>query len=194
MQHTREAHVPEESRIANRRPQMSRAFTLVELLVSISVISLLAAMLLPVAMRARAMARNSQCVSNLSQLGKAISLYVEFHNDWYPCASIMPSTEPEEGLPRIRDLLERYSSAELFECPDDHPTDPEYTHRTYYEGEGSSYEWGEIFGHLKVGMQPRFMPFKVEMIPMLRDYEPFHKRGSRIGANFLYVDKHVESF
>ncbi len=43
-------------------------------------------------------------------------------------------------------------------------------------------------------MQPRFMPFKVEMIPMLRDYEPFHKRGSRIGANFLFVDKHVESF
>jgi len=172
-----------------------RAFTLVELLVSMSVIALLAAVLLPVTMRARALARNTQCLSNLGQLGKAIDLYVEFHDQWYPCASILPSTEPKDGLPRVRDLLERQASAQVFECPDDRPTDPEYKHPGYYVGEGSSYEWAEIFNHLKAGMPlPPFVPFKVDNIPMLRDYEPFHKRGGRLGTNALFSDKHVESF
>jgi len=171
-----------------------RAFTLIELLVSISVISLLAAILLPVAMRARSLARNSQCTSNLGQIGKAINIYVECHDNWYPCASIMPSTEPEPGLPRMADLLVKYASRDVFECPDDKPTDPTYTHRTYYVGEGSSYEWAEIFNHLKPGMQVAFMPFKLEHVPMLRDYESFHKRGSRIGTNGLFTDNHVESF
>ncbi len=176
-----------------RRTRLT-AFTLVELLVSISVISLLAAILLPVTLRVRALARNTQCVSNLGQLGKAVDIYTEFSDTWYPCATIMPSTEPEPGLPSIRELLEPYSSPEVFRCPDDQPTDPEYTFPTYYEGEGSSYEWAEIFSHLKVGMPASFVPFDVEDVPMLRDYEPFHKRGSRIGTNCLFADKHVESF
>jgi type II secretory pathway pseudopilin PulG len=166
----------------------------VELLVSISIISMLAAILLPMAARARGLARNAQCLSNLAQLGKAVDLYVEAWDQWYPCASILPSTEPKPGLPRIRDLLESHASPDVLACPDDRPSDPEYTFRTYFEGEGSSYEWAEIFNYLKVGQPARFIPFKLEHIPMLRDYEPFHKRGSRIGINGLFTDKHVESF
>jgi prepilin-type N-terminal cleavage/methylation domain-containing protein len=174
---------------------MTRAFTLVELLVSISVIAMLAAILLPVTMRARALARSTQCLSNLGQLGKAIDLYVEMFDHWYPCATIMPSTEPKPGLPRIRDLLEHDASAQVFECPDDRPTDPEYKYSSYYVGEGSSYEWAELFNHLKAGMPaPPFIPLKIDNMPILRDYEPFHKRGSRIGTNCLFTDNHVESF
>jgi len=175
---------------------LRRSFTLIELLVVVSIIGMLAAILLPIAARARGTARKMSCVSNLGQLGKALNLYVDACDNWYPCACIMPSTEPKPGLPRIRDLLELHTkSGEVFRCLDDHPTDPEYKLPSYFEGEGSSYEWAEILNHLKVGMPPRFVPFKLDIIPILRDYEGFHKRGgSKVGMNGLFVDCHVESF
>jgi len=174
---------------------MRRAFTLVELLVVMSIIALLAAIVFPISTRVRGYARRAHCVSNLGQLGKAIHLYVDSHDNWYPCASVMPSTEAKGGLPRIRDLLERYASPEVFECPDDQPTDPEYAFPSYFKGEGSSYEWAELLNHLKAGQQPRFAHFRLDIIPILRDYEPFHRKGgSTIGINGLFVDDHVESF
>jgi prepilin-type N-terminal cleavage/methylation domain-containing protein len=173
-----------------------RGFTLIELLVVVSIIAMLAAILLPVTARARGYARKMACVSHLSQLGQALNLYVDACDHWYPCACCMPSTEPKDGLPRIRDLLEPYTkSGEVFRCSDDHPTDPEYKFPSYFEGEGSSYEWAEILNHLKAGTQPRFVPFKLDIIPILRDYEGFHRRGgSKVGMNSLFVDFHVESF
>ncbi len=172
-----------------------RAFTLIELLVVIAIMSVLAAILLPVTARVRGFARRTHCISNLGQLGKAIDLYADDYEHWYPCASIMPSTEPQPGLPRIRDLLVFYSAAEIFECPDDKPTDPEYTFPSYFEGEGASYEWAELCNHLKIGQPIRFAPFKLKDVPLLRDYEPFHKRsGSAIGVNGLFHDGHVEVF
>ena len=172
-----------------------RAFTLIELLVVMSTIAILAALLLPLTSRIRGEARKMQCVSNLGQLGKAINLYVDDNENWYPCATIMPSTEAKGGLPRICDLLACYTDPRVFECPDDRPTDPEYAFGTYFEGEGSSYEWAELLNYLKVGQPVRYAPIKIEDAAMLRDYEPFHRRGSgKLGVNCLYHDGHVESF
>ena len=177
--------------------RIRRGFTLIELLVVVSVIGLLAAILMPITARARGYARRMSCVSNLGQLGKALNLYLDACDHWYPCAACMPSTEPTPGLPRIRDLLGAHATApEVFRCPDDFPKDPEYNKfPSYFEGEGSSYEWAEMLNHLKVGMHPRFLPFPFEVVPILRDYEGSHKRGgSRVGINGLYTDFHVESF
>lgn len=60
------------------------AFTLVELLVVIGIIALLISMLLPSLNRARESARNAQCMSNLRQIGMAISLYRNAHQDYLP--------------------------------------------------------------------------------------------------------------
>ena len=61
-----------------------RGFTLIELLVVISIIALLAAILLPVFFSVRGKARQTVCVSNLRQIGMAISLYAEDADDLYP--------------------------------------------------------------------------------------------------------------
>jgi len=60
---------------ASRRSGRERAFTLVELLVVISVIVILMSMVMPALMGASAKAREVKCLSNLNQLGKAIINY-----------------------------------------------------------------------------------------------------------------------
>ena len=179
-------------------PRNRRAFTLVELLVTMSVISILAAIILPVTMRARSLARNVQCCASLGQAAKAVDIYLDEHDTWYPCAAVLPSVEPKPGLPRICELLEPDGPTGMPECPDDEALDPEYTYPTYFVGEGSSYEWTALFNHRRQGAAITFgrRPGSIEPknIPLFCDYEPFHRRGSRTGLNAVFTDSHVESF
>lgn len=60
--------------------QAEKGFTLIELLVAIAIIAILAALLFPVFVQAREKARQTACLSNMRQIGMAISLY-EDDND-----------------------------------------------------------------------------------------------------------------
>jgi prepilin-type N-terminal cleavage/methylation domain-containing protein/prepilin-type processing-associated H-X9-DG protein len=61
-----------------------KGFTLIELLVVIAIIAILAAILFPVFMSAKAKARESGCISNLKQIGSATTMYLDDNGNRFP--------------------------------------------------------------------------------------------------------------
>lgn len=112
---------------------MRRAFTLIELLVVIAIIAILAALLFPVFARAKAAAKQTACVSNLSQIGKAIGFYMIDYDGIWPHAldasdKYAPqiwNSSPEWQLriaymPMMHEVLQPYvKNRQVFQCPAD---------------------------------------------------------------------------
>lgn len=73
---------------------MRRGFTLIELLVVIAIIAILAAILFPVFAQAREKARQTQCTSNLKQLGIAMQMYLQDYDDQF-----FTRPGPNSGVP-----------------------------------------------------------------------------------------------
>src|SRR5262249_49413161 len=57
------------------------AFTLIELLVVIAIIAILAAILFPVFAQARESARMASCLSNMTQMGTAMTMYAQDYDE-----------------------------------------------------------------------------------------------------------------
>lgn len=66
---------------------MRRGFTLIELLITIAIIAILAAMLLPALNRAREYGLAIHCTGNLRQHGLAFNFYADMNNDIFPFAT-----------------------------------------------------------------------------------------------------------
>lgn len=64
--------------------QTSNAFTMIELLVVISIISLLMALLMPALSKVRRYARSIECMANVRRLALAGMMYVQEHNAYPP--------------------------------------------------------------------------------------------------------------
>ena len=61
--------------------KITRAFTLLELLVVIAIIAILAALLLPVLSKSKAKAQGDQCLNNMKQLTLGWIMYLGDNND-----------------------------------------------------------------------------------------------------------------
>ncbi len=110
-------------------------FTLVELLVVISIIAVLAAMLLPVLKNARASGNTIACMGNMRQVGGAIHMYTMDFSGYYPHYA--------DGTIWIDKLIaQQYTKLEVFKCkalkaPQNFSTETSYGYNYY--GAGSNF-------------------------------------------------------
>ncbi|RYZ83517.1 MAG: type II secretion system protein, partial [Proteobacteria bacterium] len=93
------------------RGEVSKGFTLIEILVVMAIVTLLAAIIFPVAKTVRDSGRISSCASNLSQIGKAISMYVSDHNERYPLVGYV------NGCTWVDSIYPYVKSTKVFICP-----------------------------------------------------------------------------
>ncbi|MBE6399355.1 MAG: prepilin-type N-terminal cleavage/methylation domain-containing protein [Lentisphaerae bacterium] len=131
------------SACAKQRKPMG--FTLIELLVVIAIIAILAAILLPTLQKARSKAHGTQCLSNLSQISKAVQGYVMEHSGVYPAQG---SGETSLWTHRIGQYLNVQTATDrfgkmyyepsrnlpIFLCPTDDT--PKYTGNPKIAGKG----------------------------------------------------------
>lgn len=77
-QHAVSAHKPGTEEVMRER----RLFTLIELLIVISIIAVLAALLLPALHKAKQAAYNTSCTNNLKQIVLSCNTYLQDSNEW----------------------------------------------------------------------------------------------------------------
>jgi prepilin-type N-terminal cleavage/methylation domain-containing protein len=77
------------------RASAQRAFTLVELLVVVTIIGVLVALLLPAVQAARESARRSQCANQIRQLGLALHSYAQSYEVFPPGCIVSVGTYPK---------------------------------------------------------------------------------------------------
>lgn len=184
--------------------RFSRAFTLVELLVVITIISILIGILLPSLGKFRAESKRIKCLTNLKGFGVALELYRN-DNKQNLLPRVMPfhnaNLPPNPNDPQLLDVLESYMDVkapyhdengnlvvtEPFLCP----ADVDGVGRD----SGFSYEyWGgalmiarEIF---RADPNPAFTVTRFyesnRDFPVLADANPWHKGGPQYSQNALY--------
>lgn len=127
-------------------------------------------------------------------------MYLDDGNGRLPYVDLMPSLHLSKD-PSIVDVLAPYhrGATQVFRCPSDrimNPSSRTGEYETYYEQEGSSYQYNVMLkscAGLKLKDTRLFRQQQPELLWLLNDYEPFHGPAGTYGStNFLFVtDMHV---
>ena len=172
------------------RRRRTIAFTLVEVLVSISIIALMATLATPALQNVIMRARSQQCVANLRAIGLAASQAATDNDNTYPeiDQAATPIYPTGSNATNIVGALGAYGiTTNTIQCPVDLSQNP-----SAFKQYKSSYEWNPIFddgsnvtpilnfGTIKI-------PVNASRVRLCTDFLPIH--NGRMNA--VYGDCHV---
>ncbi len=109
--------------LSTARNHCRRGFTLIEMMIVVSIIAVLAGLLLPIISWTRTRAQQTACQSRLSQLGAAVRIYAELEGGRAPASQNWGATKPERSsawfnqLPRLVSERKVTQSGTMFQCP-----------------------------------------------------------------------------
>jgi prepilin-type processing-associated H-X9-DG protein len=167
------------------------AFTLVELLTSITIIAMLIGLMVPQVGKFMDKAKSTKCMSNLRQIGTAANLYANDNDGRFPMIESMPSnevyTDPSINAKPLFETLEPYGLTQAsLRCPSD------IGGPNFFAKEGSSYQWrnmidDELASAPKTYGRRGVRVMRSAWLVIATDFESVH--GGR--SNRLYADGHV---
>ena len=178
------------------------AFSLIELIVVIGIITVLIAILLPTLHRARQQSLTIKCRSNLRQIGQALLIYSQHNNDWIypPNRGVVEGRPKEDYWPNLVFKPAVWNPPILL-CPAD--TNPalecsyalnnylklrqiRYTSTNFGGGKNSSTVI--VMGEKHTEIEGYYLdPGEYEAC-----VEPF-RHGRTLKSNYLYLDLHVDN-
>ncbi|MCC6285480.1 MAG: DUF1559 domain-containing protein [Phycisphaerales bacterium] len=184
-----------------RRARPPCGFTLVELLLVISIVALVLSLALPALAGARAAARNSVCQSQVRQIGLGIALYRDAWNELLPLALTMPDIrrdrlDPWRAVSVYLDVpLPRLERNELkiaspWRCPADHSVRARQVFSYGY----LAWTLMNFYDTLEPQRRATAWYERFPLSPVFSDAGRFHResRSGGIGRNFWRIDGSVE--
>ena len=191
-----------------RRPSRlcAPAFSLIELIVVIGIVTILIGILMPTLSRVRQHAKQIACQSNMRQVGQLLLIYANSNNGYiYPLGS--PDEQPRLGMPVDRPQrwpvlvkgLERWNPPLLL-CPQDEEPEEEHSYALnwYFYLHKVRFHTHENLGGLKPGETILMGEKRAEATNYFigddNDYNyaaDEYKHGLRLGSNYLFLDLHV---
>ena len=187
------------------------AFTLIEILVVIAIISILSALLFSVFSRVREKGRATQCQSNLRQLALAVQqysadngTYPSWYNEHQP-SNPLPNSYP--GLPWAIRIMPYIKNQDVFQCPSDsYPatSDPMFSYPSKVSG-FTDYSYNNNLSSLpdsKVTKASEVILFFDNLSGpayMAQNGPPFPRPAANGdihngGANYVFTDGHAKWF
>jgi len=187
-----------------KRPSVG-AFTMIELLIVITIIAILAGILMPVTQNIITRARDQQCANNLRQIGVAANAAATDNDNTYPIIEIDGNNQPVANTLNVPaknlvDALSPYGvTAVTFQCPADLRGPNNYASQNPH----SSYMWSPYSEDTSQNVptiyrrrgQTSILPSHLQLAS---DWSPVHMAyDSNVGAgNMIYVlygDGHVKT-
>ncbi len=178
-------------------------FTLIELLVVIAIIAILAALLLPALQAAKEKARQTKCLSNLMQIGRACRLYLnENDSRWFPAEENIDYEQMKNLKPPQKTRLwpAYVDDRQLFKCPSNTKTYASFTGEMYYEYNYRVFTGNESIGDgdLANGHTEEDV-LKPVITPVVHDIDDYgsnkyldlEDNHGKAGGNILYADFHA---
>lgn len=187
------------------------AFTLIEVLVVISIVSVMASMMVPALTSAKEKARITQCMNNLRQLGMAWKMYASERDDTFPNWTVTGT--PHGG--HIRIVQGNYLASNLLirltVCPSDRYRTIAANYSSWDE-DNNGYDVAYLDSNNQQGLpEKRCVPYQ----PLLTDrhvvnktpmngvmgaawtapdtpWDPLIAGPHLYGGNVFFVDGHVE--